>query len=463
MHGTAPAIHRTMQPQSIEAASLPLSPPAAPSGFLDRYFGISEKGSTLGRELLAGVSTFLALSYIFVVNPAILDNAGINKNVSLFATLVISAASTLVMGLWARLPFVLSTGMEMNAYVAFFVVGASGFLWQDALGMVFWSSILMLVLTGLSIRERIIDAIPDSIKVGLSFSVGVFLVLIALSISGILAYEGLTLDKVGSPLSPAALALYFGLFLIFAFERLKVPGAVLLSIVTTSILYHFFGPSGAASAPSQSFTSEMFAGLFQLNLGIILDPRAFSIILVLFVLDFYGSVAKFIGLTTSTNIVENGRLPRRTRALVVDAAATTGASLLGTTSVITFVESAVGIGIGGRTGLTAVTCALGMLTCFFALPLIQAVPVVATTGALVYVGIKLCPSPERFRAVPTIDKLALISMPLITIATFAIDKAMLAGFAIYVVASLISGAKRTDPYLIGSTVLLAISVALQLA
>jgi adenine/guanine/hypoxanthine permease len=451
-----------MQQQGIAAPSLPLSECSAPSGFLDRFFGITEKGSTVPREVLAGLSTFLALSYIFVVNPAILDNAGINKNVSLFATLVISAAATLVMGLWARLPFVLSTGMEMNAYVAFFVVGAAGFTWQDALGMVFWSSILMLVLTGLSIRERIIDAIPDSIKIGLSFSVGVFLVLIALSISGILSYKGLTLDHFGSVASPAALALYFSLASIFLFERLKLPGAVLLSIALTSILYHLFGPA-EASKPSEAFTSEMFGGLFQLDLGIVLDPKAFSIVLVLFVLDFYGSVAKFIGLTTSTNIVENGRLPRRTRALVVDAAATTGASLLGTTSVITFVESAVGIGVGGRTGLTAVTCGLAMLTCFFALPLIQAVPVVATTGALIYVGLELCPTLERFRSVPTIDKVALASMPLVTIATFAIDKAMLAGFAIFVVASLISRGKRTDPYLIGSTVLLAISVALQLA
>ena len=450
-----------MQQQGIEAPALPLSHSSTPSGFIDRYFGVTEKGSTVPREILAGLSTFLALSYIFVVNPAILDNAGINKNVSLFATLVISAAATLVMGLWARLPFVLSTGMEMNAYVAFFVVGAAGFSWQDALGMVFWSSVLMLVLTGLSIRERIIDAIPDSLKVGLSFSVGVFLVLIALSIGGILSYKGLTLDHFGSLVSPAALALYCSLFLIFLFERLKVPGAVLLSIVATSVLYHVFGPA-EASAPSQSFTSEMFGGLFQLNLGILLDPRAFSIVLVLFVLDFYGSVAKFIGLTTSTNIVENGRLPRRTRALIVNAGATTGASLLGTTSVITFVESAVGIGVGGRTGLTAVTCGLAMLSCFFALPLIQAVPVAATTGALVYVGIKLCPSLPQFRAVSTIDKIALASMPLVTIATFAIDKAMLAGFAIFVIASLI-GKKRVDPYLIGSTVLLAVSVALQLA
>jgi AGZA family xanthine/uracil permease-like MFS transporter len=450
-----------MQHPAIEVGATPTSTNESTS-WLDQYFGIKAKGSTVPCELLAGFSTFLALSYIFIVNPAILANAGIDKSVSLFATLVISATATLVMGFWARLPFVVSTGMEMNAYVAFYAVGACGYVWQDALGMVFWSSILMIALTALSIRERIIDAIPDTLKVGLSFSVGVFLVLIAMSISGITVYKGLTLNHFGSVVAPAALAMYFSIALIFLLDRFKMPGSVLVSIIVTSVLFHFFGPANNEPAASNSYTSKMFDGLFQLNPRVLLDPRAISIILVLFVLDFYGSVAKFIGLTLNTNIMENGKVPRRTRALLVDAVGTTGASILGTTSVTTFVESAVGIGVGGRTGLTAVTCGALMLTCFFALPLIQAVPVAATTGALLYVGIKLCPSGKRIQQLATLDKVALASMPLVTIATFAIDKAMLAGFSIYVVASLFTRGRRTDPFLVGSTVLLALSVALQL-
>ena len=314
------------------------------------------------------------MSYIFVVNPAILTKAGIDPSVSLFATVAISAAATLVMGFWARLPFVVSTGMEMNAYVAFFAVGGLGFVWQQALGMVFWSSVLMILLTVTSVREKIIDSIPNSLKVALSFSVGVFLVLIAGSIGGILKYEGLTLKGFGSLVSPNALALYVGLALVLLFDKLKVIGGVLLSILITSGLYHLcqangwlgFPPAGPSTGPS--FSMSMFDGLFRLDWTVILDPRAISVILVLFVLDFYGSVAKFIGLTLNTPIMENGRLPRRTRALLVDGVGTTGASFLGTTSVVTFVESAVGIGMGARTGLTAVVCGLLMLACFVAFP-----------------------------------------------------------------------------------------------
>jgi AGZA family xanthine/uracil permease-like MFS transporter len=434
---------------------------------IDEYFEISKKGSDFKTELLAGLSTFLALSYIFVVNPAILSKAGIDPSVSLFATVVISAAATLTMGLWARLPFVVSTGMEMNAYVAFFAVVGLGFVWQQALGMVFWSSILMILLTVTSVREKIIDSIPDSLKVALSFSVGVFLVLIALSIGGILKYEGLTLKGFGSLVSPNALALYAGLALVLLFDRLKVIGGVLLSILITSGLYHLcqangwlgFEPAGPSTGPS--FSAHMFDGLFALDPTIILNPKAFSVILVLFVLDFYGSVAKFIGLTLNTPIMENGRLPRRTRGLLVDGVGTTGASILGTTSVVAYVESAVGIGMGARTGLTSVVCGLLMLACFVAFPLVQYVPVAATTGALAYVGAKLCPAKAQFMGFSVLEKVALASMPLITIATFAIDKAMLGGFAIFMIGSFIVG-RRPNLFLIGSTLLLALSVALQI-
>jgi adenine/guanine/hypoxanthine permease len=450
-----------------DSTELTARPKSAFLRAIDSYFEITKKNSDLKTEVLAGASTFLALSYIFVVNPAILSKAGIDTSVSLFATLVISAAATLVMGLWARLPFVVSTGMEMNAYVAFFAVGALGFAWQQALGMVFWSSILMILLTVTNVRERIIDSIPDSLKVGLSFSVGIFLVLIAGSIGGILKYEGLALRGFGSVVSPNALTLYAGLALVLLFDRLKVIGGVLLGILITSALFQLcqsngwlgFPPAPPSSGPQ--FSTSMFDGIFKLDPLVILNPKALSVILVLFVLDFYGSVAKFIGLTLNTSIMENGRLPRRTRALLVDGVGTTGASLLGTTSVVTFVESAVGIGMGGRTGLSAVVCGLLMLACFVAFPLVQYVPVFATTGALVYVGLKLCPSKSQFMGFPTVEKVALASMPLITIATFAIDKAMLGGFLIFVIGCFASG-HRANPFLIGSTLLLAAGVVLQI-
>lgn len=166
-------------------------------GPLDRYFRITEKGSSLGTEVLAGCSTFLALSYIFVVNPAILAHAGMDRSVVLFATIVASGAATIAMGLWARLPFVLAPGMEMNAYVAFYVVSTLGFTWQEALGAVFWAGVICVVLSIARIREEIINAIPDRMKSSLALSVGAFLGLVALKVAGLLVYDGVTLSGLG--------------------------------------------------------------------------------------------------------------------------------------------------------------------------------------------------------------------------------------------------------------------------
>src|SRR3989344_4584147 len=175
------------------------------------YFDFGRHRTNFRTEILAGVSTFLALSYIFVVNPSILGEAGMNKSMVLFATIVASAIATFVMGLWAKKPFVLAPGMEMNAYVAFFVILGLGFTWQEALGAVFWSGIIFLILTLTSVRAKIINAIPDKMKTGLALSVGVFLMLIAFRIAGILVYEGIKLGGIGVVLSPLASVLYFGL------------------------------------------------------------------------------------------------------------------------------------------------------------------------------------------------------------------------------------------------------------
>ncbi len=443
---------------SVNASPIIGIPESLP-GRIDRFFEISLKGSTFRREVLAGVSTFLALSYIFVVNPSILANAGIDKSVSLFATITVSTLATLAMGLWARQPFVVSTGMEMNAYVAFFAVGALGFGWQQALGMVFWSGLLMVGLTLLKVRENIIDSIPSSLKVGLSFSVGVFLILIALSIGGLVQYKGLTIKGFGSLASPSAYALYFGATLVFLLQWLKVKGAVLISILATTAAFYAMGYVTPAP-PTSAIAPSMFSGVGSFDLSIILNPKALSVIVVLFVLDFFGSVAKFIGLTMNTNILVNGKLPRRERALLVDGIGSIGAAFTGTTSVVAFVESAVGIGSGGRTGLAAVTAGVLMLCCFFAFPLIQAIPVAATTGALVYVGVRLCPSRQQFMSIPLAERIALVSMPLVTIGTFAIDKAMLTGFFLYLVFNAASG-KKTNGYLVASTAVLAAGVLLQ--
>jgi AGZA family xanthine/uracil permease-like MFS transporter len=440
--------------------------PAKPLSTLDGYFLISERGSTTATEILAGVSTFLALSYIFVVNPAILGQAGIPISLSLFATITISALATILMGVWAKLPFAVSTGLEINGYVAFVVIGAMGFTWQQALGMVFWSGVIMMVVTVASIREKVIDSIPDPLKIGLSFSVGMFLVLIAMKLSGIFIYKGLVLSGCGSLISPAAICLYIGLVAILVLERLKVLGSVLISIIGVTVLYHALASGGGAgftpvtSSGTPGASKEMFSGIGALSPSILLDPRAWSVILVLFIIDFYGSVAKLIGLTLRTSLMASGKLPGREKALLVDGGGTALASMIGTTSVVAFVESAVGIGAGGRTGLSSLVCGVLMAACFLAMPFIHLIPVGATLGALVYVGFRLCPAFDQWKAMAPVDKLTLISMPLITIATFSLDKAMVVGFVLATLSALFKK-QSINPYLAGSAALLVVSMVLQ--
>jgi AGZA family xanthine/uracil permease-like MFS transporter len=430
---------------------------------ISEYFEFDKHKTNLRTEILAGLSTFLALSYIFVVNPSILGEAGMNKSMVLFATIVVSALATLAMGIWAKKPFVLAPGMEMNAYVAFFVIGALGFAWQDALGAVFWSGVLFMVLTLTNIREKIIKAIPDKMKSGLSLSVGVFLMLIALKLAGILAYDGIDIQGIGVLSSPMAYVLYFGVAMVLVLQRLKIRGAVLISIILSTVLAHFLG-LGNVATEQIAISGDMLSGIMQFNPAIILDPRILSVILILFLVDFYGSVAKFIGLTRNTSIVnKDGTMPQMKEALSVDGVATVAGAGLGTTSLTTYVESGVGIGEGGRSGLVAVVCGILMLGFFALTPLVNLVPVIATTGALFWVGIALFPTIEELKAYRAVDVITVVVMIAGVIWTFSLDRAMLFGFLVFIAGSVLTGrTKEIDKYTIISTILLLIGAFLSL-
>ena len=195
---------------------------------LRQFFGLETANTTLRTEVLAGLATYLSLSYIFAVNPAILSNARMNPQAVLFATIVTSAVATIAMALWARLPFALAPGMEINAYIAFYVVGSLGYSWQQAMGAVFWSGIFFLILTFTGIRRRIIEAIPESMKEGLSACVGVFLCLIALRVAGLLRYDGLQIAGVGEFSSATAIVFYVGVVSLLVLERFRIKTAVLV-------------------------------------------------------------------------------------------------------------------------------------------------------------------------------------------------------------------------------------------
>lgn len=429
---------------------------------LSEHFEFVKRKTNLKTEILAGLSTFLALSYIFIVNPAILSEGGMNKSMVLFATIVASGVSTLLMGIFANAPLVLAPGLEINAYVAYYVIGQLGFAWQQALGAVFWSGAIFIILTLSGVREKIIKAIPDRMKTGLSLCVGVFIALIALKIAGVLLYEGIKVQGLGLLVSKPAFVLYFGLITVLVLQRFRTIGAVLISIILSAILANYIGLGNTTNA-STIVSSDMFSGLFKADLSVILNPKMLNVILVLFLVDFYGNVAKFIGLTRNTTIVNNdGTIPKMKQALTVDSIGVMLGSLLGTTSVITYVESAVGIGEGGRTGVTAIVCAVLMLSFLVLSPIVGFVPVIATTGALLWVGIKLLPSRIELKTYNKLEVAIVLMMVLTVIYTFAIDKALLVGFIAYIGGLVFTGkAREVDKYTVLSTLLLLVGVALQ--
>lgn len=422
---------------------------------------IKERNSSLSTEIIAGISSFLSLSYIFVVNPSILSQAGMNASSVLFATIIISGLATIVMGLYARLPFVLAPGLEMNAYVAFVAVGALGLTWQQGLGAVFWSAIIFIILTVLGIRESLIKSIPNKLKFGLAFSVGAFVFAIGLLLSGVFIYKGVDFQGIGSLVGDKAIVLYLGLGLIILLDYLKVPGSILISIILASVYANYVG---LVEPFKGSEVTDMFSGIGAFDLFNFSSAMITSII-ILFLVDFYGSLAKFIGMTMNTEIIEkdennNEVVPRTKEALMVDGVATLGGSFLGTTSVTTYVESAVGISAGGRTGLVAIVAGILMLLVYFLIPYIHYIPVVATSGALVYVGYQLIPKREIIKEYSIADKLVFVGMALLAIFTFSLDLAMILGFTFY----LIQGYKENKSLnimLLVSIVLLLIGRILQ--
>lgn len=424
----------------------------------DNFFGINKSGSSIRTEIFAGISTFLALSYIFVVNPAILSAAGMNKSAVFFATVVGSVITTLAMGLWVNKPFAVAPGLEMNAYVAYLVVAVLGFSWQGAMGAVFWSGILTVLLSFTRIRVNIVNAIPDKLKFGLSAAVGVFLMLIALKVSGLFLYDGIKLKGLGLFTSPEACVFYMGLILATALKHFKIRGSILLSIIAAAITAHLLGLSNAIEPVK--FSKDMLSGTFALSFGVIINPKTWSVVLILFILDFYGSIAKFIGLTQNTSIVDqNGNLPKLKEALIVDGAGTVLGASLGTSNLITYVESAVGIGEGGRTGLVAVVCSILMSLFLFLTPLINLVPVIATTGALFFVGTMLLPNKKILEGFRSIEAVSGLIMIIVTVWTFGLDKAMFAGFVSFIFMKFFSGKwKEVNFYLLASTFLLGVSM-----
>jgi AGZA family xanthine/uracil permease-like MFS transporter len=314
------------------------------------------------------------------------------------------------------------------------------------------------LVTLLKVRGKIIEAIPERMKSSLSLCVGVFLVLVAIKVAGVGRFSGVHLTGVGDLGSPGSQALIVSLALILLLERFRIPGSVLISIAVTTALWHWRGiPTD--NIGSFAFSASMFSAIGKFQPAVILMSRAISAILVLFLVDFFGSVAKLIGLSANTSIARAGTIPGLQKALLVDSIGSTAAAVVGTSSITVYVESGIGIAAGGRTGLTAVVCGVLMLSTLGLSPFLNVIPTAATTGALVFVAIKLFPPRSDLKQFSNVDLTAMLLMQVAVIATFAIDRAVLVGLLCYMLPDALH--KRFNPYLIGSALLLTLGIVLQ--
>ncbi|MGQ4273280.1 NCS2 family permease [Terrihabitans sp. B22-R8] len=359
---------------------------AAGGSVLERYFALSENGTNVRTEVIAGITTFLTMAYIIFVNPNILSAAGMPKEAVFVATCVAAALATLVMALYANYPVALAPGMGLNAFFAFTVVGAQGFTWQQALACVFVSGVLALIISLLPIRAWLINAIPRSLKMATSAGIGFFLGIIALQSAGLVVDSPATLVTHGSLIAPAPLLALLGFILIAALSYLNVLGATIIGIIAVTLIGIPFGAAtftGVVSLPPNVGTT-----LFALDFSRAVEGTFWIVALTMFFVDFFDTAGTLVGVTHRAGMLdEQGRLPRMKQALVADSAGTTLGALIGTSNTTSYVESAAGVAAGGRTGLSSVVTALCFLLALFFSPLAGAVPAYATAAALLFVAV----------------------------------------------------------------------------
>ena len=351
---------------------------------LENFFKLKENGTDVRTELLAGLTTFLTMAYIIFVNPSILGDAGMPKDAVFVATCLAAALGTLIMGLYANYPIALAPGMGLNAYFAYVVVKGMGLSWEIALGAVFISGCLFILVSVFRLREMIVNGIPHSIRTAITVGIGMFLGLIALRSAGIVVANPATLVGVGDlHLAPPLLAIT-GFFVIVALDKLRVKGAILIGILLVTALSFFFAGNkfnGVVSA-----IPMIDPTLFKLDIMGALSVGILNVVLVFFLVELFDATGTLMGVANRAGLLVNGKMERLNKALLADSVAIAADSMLGTSSTTAYIESAAGVQAGGRTGLTAVAVALLFLACLFISPLAAVVPPYATAPALLYVA-----------------------------------------------------------------------------
>ncbi|MFW6312784.1 MAG: NCS2 family permease [Spirochaetota bacterium] len=420
---------------------------------MEQLFKLSEKGTSVKVELRAGLATFLTMAYIIVVNPGILSATGMSFSGVLFATVLVAAISSILMGLLANLPFALAPGMGINAFFTFGLVLGMGIPWQTALGAVFLSGIIFILLSVLKVREAIVRAIPASLRYGVAAGIGLFLALIGLTSVGFIVGDEATTVAFGG-MNTQTILFVVGFILTSVLVIRKVKGALIYGIVGTSIIALIVsliieGSGGEAfmSLPERVFSLPSLEVFFQLD---ILGALSLAMILPIFTLlftDMFDSISTFVGVSEVGGFIDErtGEPENVGKALLVDAIGTTASGLFGTSSATTYIESAAGVEEGGKTGLTAAFAGVLFIPFMFLSPLLSLIPSVATAPVLVLIGIFMVKPLMKIEwgdfeeSIPAF--LALILIPL----TYSITQGIVWGFLSYTVLKALGGKMKEIP------------------
>ena len=404
---------------------------------LKKLFGFDSSKNMVKTEIMAGITTFLTMAYILAVNPNILSDTGMDKGALLTTTVVVSAVATMLMGLYAKMPFALAPGMGLNAFFAYTVCSILGYSWQFALTAVFLEGIIFILLTITNLREKIVDVIPETLKNSISVGIGIYIAFIGLNSAGVVINNEATLVSIGDITTGSALVCIIGIILSSILLIKNVTGALMIGIIITALIGIPLGVTninGVLSAPPSIepiFCKFEWAQIF--------SKEMFIIVFTLLFVDLFDTIGTIIGVTTRAGMIKNGKIPRLKQAFLVDAVATTGGAVLGTSTVTTFVESAAGVEAGGRTGLTAFVTGLCFLSALFFAPLFLSIPAAATAPVLVLVGVMMMASVVKIdfnnysESIPAF--ICIIMMPL----CYSISDGIALGVLSYVLVNMLSG------------------------
>ena len=405
---------------------------------LERLFKLKENNTNVKTEVAAGIATFMTMAYILAVNPSILSEAGMDANAVLLATCLASFIGTVCMALMANMPFALSAGMGLNAYLAYTVVLGQGLSWQVALFAVFVEGIIFIIMSLTNVREAIVNAIPMSLRNAIGAGIGLFIAFIGLQSAGVIVHDDATLVALGDITSGSALLALIGIILTGFMYARNVPGAILIGILATMVIGIPLGVTefqGVISKPesiSPIFCKFEFDKIFTLDMLVVVFTFLF--------IDMFDTVGTLVGVCTKANMVdEKGNINRIKHAFMADSIATTAGAMLGTSTTTTYVESAAGVAQGGRSGLTAFAVGCCFVIALFFSPLFLSIPSAATAPALVIVGLLMMepivkiPFDNFSESIPAF--ICILMMPL----SYSISNGILLGMISYVLMNLICG------------------------